>query len=66
MKLSGYLNVQSRTLYNMWDLLGDIGGFYDGLLVVASMTFGFYSAFQFRRDFAGSVAFDNDEGKAPS
>ena len=29
--------IEARTKYNIWDLLGDVGGFNDGLFLVASL-----------------------------
>ena len=32
--LDGNLNVYQLTRYNFWDLLGDVGGFRDGIILV--------------------------------
>ena len=45
--LSGELYVQNRTVYNFWDLLGDVGGFHDGLLIVTSLFMGFVAQMAF-------------------
>ena len=29
--------IEARTKYNIWDLLGDVGGFNDGLFLVVSL-----------------------------
>ena len=41
--LSSQFTVQSRMRYNVWDLLGDVGGFNDGLVLVSSILFSFIS-----------------------
>ena len=62
--LKGVLNVQARARYNMWDLLGDIGGFYDGLIIVASILFGAYGSFAFHSDLLGGTPYDDDNSPA--
>ena len=59
--LDGYLSVSSRARYNCWDLLGDIGGFYDGLIIVGMILFGAYSAFAFQNDLLSGVPYDDDD-----
>ena len=39
--IAGELYIESRMRYNFWDLLGDVGGFHDGLVLVASLFMGF-------------------------
>ena len=43
--------VQTRTRYNFWDLLGDVGGFHDGLVLVASLFMSFIAQLAFQRDY---------------
>ena len=31
------MSIEARTKYNIWDLLGDVGGFNDGLFLVVSL-----------------------------
>ena len=53
--------VQSRTRYNCWDLLADIGGFYDGLLLLASLLVGSFSALAFKADYVDGMAYDGHD-----
>ena len=48
---TGWLQVESRTRYNMWDLLGDVGGFNDGLLLICSLLMSSYAALAFKADY---------------
>ena len=59
--LDTYLTVLKRTRYNVWDLLGDVGGFNDGLNLVASLIFSFYSTFAFSKDLINSTHIDGDK-----
>ncbi len=43
--------VQARTRYNVWDLLGDVGGFNDGLFLLCSMLIGPLSSLAFLKDY---------------
>ena len=49
--LTGDLHVESRTRYNFWDLLGDVGGFHDGLLLVASLFMGLVARIAFEKEY---------------
>ena len=43
MELSGWTRIEQRTRYNIWDLLGDVGGFNDAVFLLVSFfmtTFG--------------------------
>ena len=59
--LKGYLRVQSRVRYNIWDLLGDIGGFNDGLIILASILFSAYASFAFHTDLFNGVPYDDND-----
>lgn len=37
----------TRTRYNFWDALGDVGGFHDGLMLLLSLFMGSISAASF-------------------
>ena len=50
----------NRTRYNVWDLLADVGGFNDGLLLVAKILFSSYSAWLFKKDLLGEIRIDSD------
>ena len=61
------MQVQTRTRYNCWDLLGDVGGFHDGLGLVASLFMGFIAQMTFQRDYTYgklSEGLDNQKGKS--
>ena len=45
LSLNGWLKVEQRTRYNMWDLLGDVGGFHDGLFLLGFMFVTTYANF---------------------
>ena len=51
LKLNGYLKVESRTRYSVWDLLGDVGGLHDGLVIFFAIFVGPFSTFSFSNDF---------------
>ena len=50
----------SRVRYNAWDLLGDVGGFNDGLVLVTSLIFSSVSAFSFKKDLINRTFVDGD------
>ena len=43
------IEIIERTRYNVWDLLGDVGGFNDGLYLICSLVISTYSAFSFNK-----------------
>ena len=43
------IEIIERTRYNVWDLLGDVGGFNDGLYLICSLLISTYSAFSFNK-----------------
>ena len=46
--LDGRLNIEQRTRYNVWALLGDVGGFREGIYLVLELFIGSYSALAFQ------------------
>ena len=60
MYLDEIVNIESRTRYNVWDLLGDVGGFNEGLLIVVSLLMAPYSAFAFKNDYMSASKVDKD------
>ena len=60
MSLGEYITVTTRTRYNVWDLLSDVGGFNDGLFLVASIVMSSYSAFQYKKDLLSQFKVDGD------
>ncbi len=55
----GQLAVESRTRYNFWELLGDVGGFYDGLILCCSIFMSVYSAMAFKVDVLNNKVVDD-------
>ena len=45
--------ILSRKRYSLWDALGDIGGFHDGLVLVIGTFMTSISAFFFQSDLTG-------------
>ena len=56
--LSNDLTIEKRSRYNIWDLLGDVGGFNDGLILVCQLLTASYSALSFKTKFLASSYFD--------
>ena len=55
--------IQNRTRYNFWDLLGDIGGFNDGLFLLFSIFMSSYSALAYKIDYLNGKVVDDDEDR---
>ena len=47
MYLDGNCAVMSRTRYTYWELLGDVGGFNDGLMLICTFFMATYSALSY-------------------
>ena len=50
--------MESRVRYTFWDLLGDVGGFNDGLILMCSLFMSGFSAFAFNTDFLNKSYYD--------
>ena len=57
-KLGTMIQILERTRYNFWDLLGDVGGFNDGLHLVGSLLMSSYAAFSFKQSILKNVKVD--------
>lgn len=57
--LSGDLHVQTRERYTFWDLLGDVGGFNDGLFLLAQFFMATYASFSFNVDYLDGKVVDS-------
>ena len=55
LNLLGLTEINSRTRYNFWDLLGDVGGFSDGLFLVCQMLMTSYAALAFKIDYLNTL-----------
>lgn len=57
--------VMERKRYNIWDALGDIGGFHDGLILFINFIFmGRYSAAMFEHSIVQGVKYRKGPGGA--
>ena len=50
LNLAEHIKIEQRVRYNVWDLLGDVGGFYDGLYLIGYFLMAAYSATSFNID----------------
>ena len=48
----------SRSIYNFLDFLGDIGGLFEGLRLIASAIFGLFSSGSLMRWFISQIFFN--------
>lgn len=55
------INLMTRTRYNVWDLLGDVGGFSGGLFLFCSVFMSTYTAVVFKVDWLRSQVLDNGD-----
>lgn len=53
------IHLEIRTKYNLWDLLGDIGGLNDGLMLISNLFMLTYSALSFRVEWLRGQVFDS-------
>ena len=60
---NGIVKIQNRTRYNFWDLLGDVGGFNDGLFLLCSLFMSSYSALAYKIDFLDGRIVEDDLGE---
>ena len=56
MNLNGLTEISKRTRYNFWNLLGDVGGFNDGLFLVCEIFMATYAALSFKIDYLNNLA----------
>ena len=56
--MNGYLQIESRVRYNFWNLLGDVGGFNDGLFLLCQLFVLPISAMAFANDYTKSRFID--------
>ena len=52
--------IEKRTRYSIWDLLGDVGGFNDGLILVCKFLTAAYSAASFNTKFLAATFYDSN------
>lgn len=56
--MDGYYQIESRVRYNFWNLLGDVGGFNDGLFLLCELFVLPISAMAFANDYTKSRFID--------
>ena len=61
--LGNEIVIEKRTRYNIWDLLSDVGGFNDGLMLVCQLLTGAYAAASFTTSFIGQQSFSDNFSK---
>lgn len=49
--MTGFIQVQKRTMYTFWNLIENVGGFHDGLYIICSIIMTYYSAAAFKADY---------------
>ena len=54
------IEIIERTRYNVWDILGDVGGFNDGLYLVFEFIFSSWAAFSFKQSILKNVKVDGE------
>ena len=58
MTLSDEIVIEQRTRYTIWDLLGDVGGFNDGLMFVCQILTSAYATVSFKTSFLRQAFYD--------
>lgn len=62
--LTSDLHVEKRTRYNFWHLLGDVGGFHDGLILIAKLFMGLAARCAFQKDYLNGKLTDGERGSS--
>ena len=52
--LTGFLQVQARTRFSIWDLIGNVGGFNDGVFLFCSFFMGSFASNSFAVNYLNS------------
>ena len=55
LRLKGEEKEFKRKVYTLMDLIGDVGGFNDGLLILVGLIVNFYGSSMFERAIAQSI-----------
>ena len=55
--------MEQRKRYNIWDLLGDVGGFNDGLFLLGSLLVSTYARLHFKKDYLDGTQMENPENQ---
>ena len=62
--MSGLKKVESRVRYSYWDLLGDVGGFNDGLFLLGSILLKTYAGLAFKEDYLIGTEFESPKSRS--
>ena len=54
------IEIIERTRYNFWDILGDVGGFNDGLYLVFELIFSSFATFSFKQSILKNIKVDSE------
>ena len=63
-ELGSEISIEQRVRYTCWDLLGDVGGFNDGLIFVCEALIGAYSGLQFSMAYSNGRLIDNGSNQS--
>ena len=63
LKLSSQVNIIERKTYNLLELLGDVGGLYDALMIIGSALVAPVSAFKLRTELLSKMFHTSDDKK---
>ena len=47
----------------MWDLLADVGGFYNGMMIIGTILVSSYASLAFEKDYLNSTLVENTNDK---
>lgn len=65
LSLDNNIVIEQRTRYTIWDLLGDVGGFNDGLMFVCQLLTSTYAAISFKTSFLRQIFYDSNLDTTP-
>ena len=54
-------HIETRKRYNYWDLLADVGGFHDGIILLCSIFMGSISSVAFKTDYLAKKVVDKEK-----
>lgn len=60
-QLGDAIVIESRTRYNIWGLLGDVGGFDSGMILLCKFFTTSYAAASFVTTFLGKTFYDSND-----
>jgi hypothetical protein len=60
-ELSNKIHTEKRVRYSIWNLISDVGGFSDGIILVCNIFMTAYSAMAFKTSFLNKSYYDSDK-----